>query len=272
MKTKFEEQLKNTFNQETPDILNDIKSSPEFFVPEKAKRSFRLSNFLPNRSQLAFVTSFLFVIALIFVVGRGDNDTIVTAATVTIDINPSIEITIDENELVIDVTALSNDGIEIVKRDLSYRGLTLDEVVEYLVQKLEERGFIVNTGDEDNIIIFRVDSNSEEIRSRLEEKLETKIGMEMSKYTTRKQIINSRKIDITQQQQNQLDAEATRLKITRAKLTLIFRIIQLDPSKTVEDLAPLTIKQLYNMYQDLLDENAPETPGGPGNHGPSNRT
>jgi hypothetical protein len=58
-------------------------------------------------------------------------------AYVSIDINPSIELGIDKNKRVREMQGLNDKGLEIV-RSVSYKGRSMDDVTDKILQKAEE--------------------------------------------------------------------------------------------------------------------------------------
>ena len=78
----------------------------------------------------------IMVIALLSLFGDGISANKV-AAYVTVDINPSIEVGIDKNENVIEVRGINDAGVMLIK-NMTFKGLTLEDFSELIVQKIEE--------------------------------------------------------------------------------------------------------------------------------------
>ena len=57
-------------------------------------------------------------------------------AYVSIDINPSIELSIDKNKRVRELKGLNDKGLEIV-RNVSFKGRSMDDVTDKILQKAE---------------------------------------------------------------------------------------------------------------------------------------
>lgn len=260
--------IKESLTERTPDVLNSIKNSSNFRIPVKQKRS--LSDYFSFKS-LSYSLATVFILAmLITLIFTSQAATPVVASTITVDINPSIQITLDEDDIVINVTAINNDGEEIINRDVKYRGLSLDETLEIIIQTAYKRGFIIETTEE-NVILISVESNNEEVRARLEAQLETKIANEVNKYAQLVRIIKSRNPDMTDEQLKDLVKTAKANNITKAKLTLINKIILLDNTKTLDELKDLPIRELYRIQYRLLNPLPDEDPGNSGdNPGNSN--
>ena len=69
---------------------------------------------------------------------------------VTIDINPSIELTINEKNIVTSVKALNDDAKNIISKDLNNK--SLDKVIETIVEKSIEYHYL----DKDNVVLVNV--------------------------------------------------------------------------------------------------------------------
>lgn len=242
--------VKDTFEQDVPDVLSQIKASPEFRVPPK--ESVVSWNRLFSRKMAVSLMS-VFVISLIIFTAFIRNNDPVVASTITLEVNPSFQITLDEDDMVINVTALSDDGDAIVSRDIKYRGLSLEEVLEILITRLEARGYIVSTTTDSNIILIDVTASSESVRSRVETALRNKLEMEMGRLPAPHWVLNARDIPLTEDQRQAAMEDHRAAMYTRAKMMLIYRIHALDESYTVEDLIPLTIRELYGIFIELED-------------------
>ena len=254
--------IKESFDERTPDILSKIKNSSEFRVPVKTKRSFS-EYFSVKRLSYSLVSIFIIALLVTLVLSSGPS-TPVVASTITLDINPSIQITLDEDDFVINITGLNDEGEAVVSRDIKYRGLTLDRAIELIIEEAHRRGYIVDTTDE-NVILIKVDSNSEVIRTRVEAQLETKIATEVNKYAQLVRVIKERNPNVTDEQLETLVDIARENHITVAKLLLIRRIIVLDDQYEVSELKNVSVRGLYQLEYSLL--NPDEEDDNPGNSG-----
>ncbi len=258
-RNNLEFKIKESLSERTPDVLDKIKNSSQFKVPEKEEKRFVIfSSFKKMSFSLATVFALVLVLALVF---SSQKVTPVIASTITVDINPSIQITLDEDDNVIAVTSINADGEEII-RNIRFKGLTLDRAIEIIIEKANEKGFIVETTDE-NVILINVNSKNAEIKARVEAQLETKITSEVNKYGALVKVVKGKSGEVTQNQMNSLVAIAKENKISVAKLLLIKKIILLDDTFTIADLKDLSVRELYNIEYNLLN---PEEDIEPGNN------
>lgn len=243
--------IKDTFYSEVPDVLDKIKASPDFRVPPK-NTGFSLKNFLNRKLALSLTSIFVIVLLITVVIGRNNY---VVASTVTIDINPSIEITLNRNDYVIGVTALNDDGIAVIEKDVKYRGLTIDEAIEIIVTKLNELGYVVDTTDENNVLLITVDSTNENIRSRIQEKFNTRLQNELAKYNNSHWVFNSDDFNLTEEQIMQIRNHDLLKTHSLTKIALAYRINVLDNEYSLQELSQLTVRQLYDLFITLEDPN-----------------
>ncbi len=251
-KSKFEEHITTSFKKETPDILDKIKSSDQFFVPDKVKK-YDFSRFFSKRLSYSLASIFVLAIVLFSILSSGTESPAIVASTVTIDINPSVEITLDEDDNVINISAINTEGEFLIDHDVKFKGLPLERAIELIIDEAISRGYIVDNID-GNIILINVDSNNETIRARVDAALEAKIKSEMSKRARIVQVIRESKDNLTDDQFEDLKNTATRNKLSPAKLLLIRRIINLDDSYTIDSLKTQSIRNLYRILDEELDE------------------
>ena len=92
-------------------------------------------------------------------------------STITLDINPSIEIKLGKNEIVKKIVALNDDAKEIINDNLN--GKDLKEVVEVITEKVIEEGYI-----EDNYVVILLHTKgsikNEDINNRIRNSFEEK--------------------------------------------------------------------------------------------------
>ena len=93
------------------------------------------------------------------------------ATTVTLDVNPSLEIKVDANEKVLEVIALNEDAKAIIG-NMSFEGNSLEMTVNTLVDSMMCYGFINETTCD---ILVSVDSKDETTATVIKNKLASKI-------------------------------------------------------------------------------------------------
>jgi hypothetical protein len=244
--------IRENLMQEVPDVLDKIKASPQFRVPPKPAPSF------PWFTTKRFALSMTAIAILLITVFIAQFQTPVVAATVTLDVNPSIVITIGEDDKVISVSAVNDDGETVIEKDINYRGLTIDEVVDILVQRLDQLGYIIKTEEGTNVILIEVSAQDDVVRSRIEQQFQERLSTRMNQFAAPHWIMNARDIPLSQQQREILQSALIQNHMTRARLMLMYRINELDPSIDITSLQEKSIRELYGIFIELEQpENLP---------------
>ena len=160
---------------------------------------------------------------------------VAVASTVSLDVNPSVEITTNKNEKVLSVTALNADG-EIIIGDMSLKGSDLDVAVNALVGSMVQNGYI---NEVSNSILLTVDGKNEEKNAVIREKLVEKIN-EVLKTDALDGAVLSQTIG-TDETVKELAEEHG---ISKGKAQLIRQITLQNTRYSFEDLVKLTINEL----------------------------
>ena len=94
------------------------------------------------------------------------------STTVTLDVNPSIEIKADQEEIVLDVVALNEDA-KIIMDDIEFEGTNLETTVNALIDSMIGNGYInKNT----NSVLLSVDNKDENVGNAIKDKLSAEIS------------------------------------------------------------------------------------------------
>lgn len=246
-KNDIHNKINQSLDLEAPDLLNKIKASDRFFIPVKKPREIKESYSL--RFVLAGTIA-IFVLLATFLLNSSPVDPVI-ASTITIDINPSIEITLDEDDKVINVRAINNDGNDIIDSALIYSRYNVDEVIALLIEKAVEKNYIT---EDNNVILVSVQNKNEEAKTRIINNIEVRVNLEAKKYITAVTIIKERLEEQAQQGNISEEQAASNYRITIAKLRLINSIIEEDDSYSIEDLKDLSVGRLYKLQQELLND------------------
>ncbi len=156
-------------------------------------------------------------------------------ATVSLDVNPSIELTANRSDRVLHVTANNADGQTILgNMDLS--GSDLDVAINALIGSMVRNGYINELA---NSVLVSVDAadpaRSAELQTRLTEEINTLLQTEDFSGSVLSQTIA---------QDHALQSTADEYGITLGKAQLIQEIIDLDATHTFDTLAALSINDL----------------------------
>ena len=261
MNSKFEDKLKSDFTSETPDVLDKIKQSHRFKVP-KAPEKRSISDIFRLR-KVRYTFASMFVVVLLAIVFMNQQSEQIYASTVTLDLNPQLEFTLDEDDRIISIQALNDDGEEIIQDLGKYRRQDVREILGKVVKYLFDNGYLTV---EDNAIMVYVEGVSPEIQERVQEFIENKLQEEAQRYQRQFEFIHRNNLDYTQEQLDRIHAFAQEHNIHPGRVILILEIRQADDSYTIQELRFMRMRDLHDLYKELyppLDEPG-NGPGGPG--------
>ena len=168
------------------------------------------------------------------------------STTVTLDVNPSVEIKADEEEKVIDVVALNKDATVIIG-DMNFEGNSLDVTVNALVGSMLKNGYI---NENTNSILLSVDSKNEKIGNVIKDKLSEGITGLINTEEIKGNVISQ----IVSSADEELLALANEYGITLGKAKLIRTIMRINPEKEFSEYAEMNITELNKAMNDNADK------------------
>ena len=220
---------------------NAAPNSPDAVLSEYEKKKGNVMILTENKKTGSWVRK-LSAIAAVFVLLIAGcvgflyyNNNYAVASTVSLDINPSIEIRVNQKERVLDVTALNEDG-RIVIGDMDFSGSDLEITVNALIGSMLRYGYLNEMA---NSILVSVDGGSENQNSLLKEKLSQEISALLETDTFSGAILSQ-----TVTADSELRKLADTYGITVGKAQLVQQIMALSPLYTFEGLAGLSINEL----------------------------
>jgi ribosome-associated translation inhibitor RaiA len=250
----FEKNIKQSLSENTPDVLNKIKQSHRFKIPEAPQKKSIFDVFKSRKFGYSFASAFMLVILAIVFINQPTEQ--IYASTVTIDINPQIEITLDEDDKVINVVALNDDGTDIVSNIGEFKRVNINTVLEHLVNELYNEGYLENT---DNYMMVYVQGENIEIQERIQQMVEAKVLQEAQKYSRTLQFVRRNNLDYTPEELQQIKEISEEYNIHPGRIILIIEIRELDDSYTVLELKTMSVRELNMLYETLSDQS--ENPG-----------
>jgi len=121
-------------------------------------------------SGAAVAACFVMVLSLVLMFINGNTARKDIYAYVSVDINPSIELSIDYNNKIAEAMALNQDATTVLQ-ELELKGKTVAEALEEVVQKSKEYGFIAK--EKENIVLISAACDSKaETGSDSEDKID----------------------------------------------------------------------------------------------------
>lgn len=228
MKSKYVEQkLKKDIEETTPDVLDRALDRCSRENQNQSKSPLR-----PARWKVctALAAALALVIGLgFFITGINSVDSVIG-----LDVNPSIEIEINNREKVLSVEALNQDAEKILD-DMDLAGTELKVAVNAIIGSMYTNGYI--NADQNSVLVSVKSRNAgrgEALRKELSGYVQSALE---SKQVEGAVISNVLDIDT-------IYTWAERCGISEGKAALIEAILNADPTHSLEELAELNITEL----------------------------
>ncbi len=231
---ELDQKIKHAFSNAAPDVLDSILSDCQ----EKKGNVIIMTNTkkkAPWRKMLAGAAAAFLLIFAGTTGFRIYQSNYTVASTVSLDVNPSIEIKINEKERVLEVIPKNEDGIAVVG-NMDFTGNSLDVTVNALIGSMLRNGYISELA---NSILISVDNEDPAkglaLQTRLTEEINAMLQTNSFSGAVLSQTISA---------DNSLQQLADSYGITLGKAQLIQQITNQNPLYTFEDLVPLSINEL----------------------------
>ncbi len=166
---------------------------------------------------------------------------------VSVDINPSIEFVVDEDDLVESYTLLNEDA-EIICVDIDFVGMNIEDAVELFVELATEAGFIDVDGEDNAVLITVLGDEESEMPARIRERLRNRIMRFMAMRYINGVVLTE---DFTQED---LIIQAEELGVTPGKLKLVLLAQTIDEELTLEVGLEMPVKDLLEIMKDHHQE------------------
>lgn len=238
MQKKVDHAVKQAFTKITPNVLDTVLSDcgqqkgTVIVMTEKKK--------IPFGRKLAAMAA---VFALIIGIGVGAgtyylNNTVVS--TISLDVNPSIELRVNRAERVLEATARNMDA-QVVLGEMDLEGSDLDVAVNAIIGSMLRNGYITEIA---NSILISVDSKDAVAATALQEKLTAEVNTLLNTQSFAGAVLSQ-----TVTNETELEQLAKQFDITVGKAQLIRKIMAQDSQYTFEELANLSINELNLLSQ-----------------------
>lgn len=229
----IQEKVKKVFTADVPDVyasvLSDVKNQKGQVRTMKRKSTSRKTGLIAAMA-VCLVAVFALVLGITMFGGESK-----ASAIVSLDVNPSIQIEVDENGKVIKVQAMNDDAAEIIgTMDLS--GSTLEVAVNAIVGAMVRAGKL---SEIQNSILLSVNAKNAELEKQISDRLTAEVNKAMQESGLGAAILSQSVAD-----DKELAALAEKYGITEGKAQLIKKILGLAPQYTFESLVGLTVNEL----------------------------
>jgi len=188
----------------------------------------------------------LAMIAMMAIVALGCNTVAAEEAYVTIDINPSIDLTVNDKDKVVDANALNEDG-ELLLLELDLIGKSYDEAIELILDKAIDLGFIDIESVETVVSVSAVGESAE-----FGETVRTKVMNKINEAFEERAMMGKA---VQKAADESTVAQAGQLGTTPEKLNLAQRACELDDTLVLEDAVAMTAEELMAKIATKKAEN-----------------
>lgn len=184
---------------------------------------------------------------LIWFAGFGGSQGSLVAAYVTLDINPSLEFGINEEEEVIEASGLNEDGRKLLE-GLDFKGKLLEAVTESVMQRVEEEGIFHD--DEGDVVIT---STMVKDDPKLDEtKLTDRINDQVSRIIRNASSAQAVKVKVTTLAAPQeVRQEAQIQGVSTGKMTVYLIARNEGRDVTIEEMKTTSIHQIAKSWGGL---------------------
>ncbi len=165
---------------------------------------------------------------------------------VSLDVNPSIELTLNRFDRVLTVKAVNDDGLEIVK-DIKLRNKKIDKAIEIAVDKLTEAGFF---DGEDSGVVISASAGNEKRAEILVDKLQKKIENRLEE-REREAVVEA--VSVAKERVK----EARELGVTPGKLRLVEKLRESAPdpdSIVVEEWVDKPVREIISAMRENKEQ------------------
>ncbi len=161
---------------------------------------------------------------------------------VSVDINPSIEFIVDEDDLVVSFELLNEDA-EIIAADIDFVGMNVEDALALFLERATEAGYIDVTSDDNAVLITVLGEEETDETGELRNRLRARAQREFAERNIMASVFTE---DFTAED---LVAEANELGITPGKLKMIKAVQSIDDTLLTEDAIDMSVKDLMALIR-----------------------
>lgn len=235
---KIENGIREAFESVTPDIkaelIDDIKKEKGRGKIVKLPTEKKNKNRIAGRIA-AIAAALVLLIGATFAVGAIVKRPDKAAATVMIDVNPSVELTLDKSNKVIAASAGNDDGAAVLS-EMDLTGSDVKVAVNAVIGAMVRRGYL---NEYANSVLISVESGDPEFGTRLRDTLGVDVREIMGENEFGYAVLCQ-----TMEPGSSFDTMAEKYGISRSKAQLISRLVVSHPGYSFEELAALSINEL----------------------------
>ncbi len=235
---KLEACIRSAVCELTPDVLDRIDLS----TPQEKEEASR-----PVRNIRRRVTGILAAACLSIIALAGGTYTYQNGrvdSVIGIDVNPSVELSVNRNNKVLEAEALNDDGMAILE-DMDIRGVDLNVAVNAVIGSMVTHGYL---NDLDNAILVTVSNDSIKKAQGLRYAVVKDIQATLDEKKLKAVVYDQQVIE-----EDEVKQLADEYNISYGKAYFLKELIGQNSSLTLEDmkrLAPLTMEEIARVIAE----------------------
>lgn len=240
-----EEKLNSAFDKVTPNVLEAVISDFEnestivrgekIFMKKNNSRSRMIKGIAGIAAALMLASGGSLVYARNYAV----------ASTVSLDVNPAVEIKTNSKENVLSVTAVNEDGVNIIG-GMDFKGSSIEVTVNALIGSMFRNGYLTELA---NAVLITVEDGNTARAEELQKKLADEVnGMLQTAAFSGAVLSQTVTNDVP------LRDMAEKYGITQGKAQLINELTAANPIHTSDELASLSVNELLLLKTSVQAE------------------
>ena len=235
---EVENRLKRAVSEKTPDVFEKVMSAD-------VVKDERMANIMPmnkNKKNLAGkIIAVCAAVAIMFGGAAYFAGNAVTESTITIDVNPSVEILTGKSDTVKEVNPLNDDGKAIID-GMNLKGTDVDVAVNALIGSMAQKGYLTEIENENILVSVQNDdaAKAEKIRLQVVNNVRQALGENNISATVFNQVVTDDKA---------ISDMAKKYNISFGKAAFISQLLTVAPDLNVQELAKMTISEIASLVE-----------------------
>ena len=246
--------INDSIREETPDFLTKIKSEckkikqiePVVKEERVEKKSFNF-NFAFKKIAFTFAACLIFVFGIVIGNIELAQPGVEVGASIYLDVNPSVEVKVDENKKVIECIAGNEDGEKIIS-NLNLTGVDINTALYAIVGSMYTNGYLKVDA---NSILISVNNYNSDTGIVLND-----ISEQINNIFKENESMNCSIIAQQIETDESIEEKSKSYKVSVGKMHLIEKIVQnigLYTEENIEELAKMSIHELDLIYQSYKE-------------------
>ncbi len=230
----IEHNLKEAYDNITPDVFDAILHGAQ---QKKGNVIIMTQN---KKKRLPAALLGIAAACILLVVGTYGFNNFLSVSTISLDVNPSIELSVNRNNNIVSAQALNADGVAVLG-DMKIVGSDAELAVNAIVGSMVRLGYV---NDIQNSILLSVEGDNPEHDAELQQHLAGTINETLTDSNIAGSVLSQ---TISSNENSEL---ASQYDITLGKAQLIDELLLQNPLYDAQELAGLSITQLNLLLQE----------------------